>query len=112
MAVDVLGIVISAGVSATVSGVVGVIIKEAITRKLDEAKKVVEEQKKRRIEYEEMKRSWMSDVGRVLYHLVRWAQDRKQPNGDLDKAYDDLEKTESDMKSIERSYAAEAQVKE
>lgn len=103
------GILLTAGISAAMSTFVGVIVKLAIERKFEQAAEEAREQKKRRIRFTELRCAWMWAAGRVLYHVVRHIQNRKPANGDLDAAFESLEKIEIDMKEMERKYAAEAQ---
>jgi hypothetical protein len=106
---DVVSIIVPALISAAISTLVGVIIRQTIERKFAEAAAQAAEQKKRRVRFTQLRSAWMWAAGRVLYHLVRWAQNKKQPNGDLDSAFCLLEKVEQDMKDMERQWAAEAQ---
>jgi hypothetical protein len=106
---DVGQILVTAGVSASMSTLVGVVVRHSVERKFVQATAQAAERKAKRVKFEELKCSWIWAAGRVLYHLVRWAQGRQQPNGDLDNSYARLEAIEAELKGMERGYAAEAQ---
>lgn len=105
---NIIGILVSAFISAVMSGLVGLLIRSAIERKANEAAGEARERRARRIRFTELRVAWMQAAGRVLYHLVRSAQGVKV-NDDLEESYRRVEQIEADMKTMERNYAAEAQ---
>lgn len=102
-------ILVPTTVSAVITVFVTLSVKLSIERKFLAAAATAEENRKRRIRFTEARSAWMWAAGRVLYHLVRIAQGRAPANGDLENSYSKLEAAESEMKCIERGYAAEAQ---
>lgn len=105
---NVFDILVSAGISAVMSGLVGLVIRSAIERKANEAASEARERRARRIRFTELRVAWMQAAGRVLYHLVRNAQGIRV-NGDLEESFRRVEQIEADIKTMERNYAAEAQ---
>lgn len=106
---DVGQILVTAGVSASMSTLVGVVVRHSVERKFVQAAARAADRRAKRTRYEELKSSWRWAVGRVLYHVVRHVQGRKPANGDLEACFCEFEEIEKEMKGIERGYAVEAQ---
>jgi hypothetical protein len=105
---DIIGILITTGVSAACSALIGLSIRVTIERKLNQARSEAEDKKKRRIRWTLLRDQWQQFAGRILHLLVKKALG-EVVNGELTEANIALYEVERQKKDIEQQYTAEAQ---
>ena len=106
---EIWSIAASAAISVLISVLVTTSVRLSIERKFVAAANAAAENKKRRVRFTAIRSAWQGAATRLFFHLVRIAQNREQPNGELERAYLALEEADRDRAEMEHTYAAEAQ---
>jgi hypothetical protein len=103
------GTIAAAAISAVISVLAGVAVNLSITRKYDAAKEAAKSARKGRARYTSAGSAWQSAAMQLLYHLVRIAQKKEEPNGELERALVCIQACDKERCDMERAYAADAQ---
>ena len=88
---------------AVLSGVLGAggIATIYVRHRLDRAERDTLQHKEIQRRYKQYQREWQRAVGRVLFWIVRSLYSGEKPNGELKKAYEEMEHIEAEQKSFE-----------